>query len=80
MSDASHMASNDAPQTQLDLERLDVLRAERAGLAEDIASIDDLPEALRRDVLDIFEAHVARLDDDIARLEGEPGGEEARAG
>ncbi len=74
------MASKDAPQAQLDLERLSMLRAERAGLAEDIASIDDLPEAQRRDVLDIFHAHVARLDDDIARLERELGGEEARTG
>lgn len=74
------MARKDAQQTQLDLERLDVLRAERAGLAEDIASIDDLPEGPRRDVLEIFDAHAARLDEDIARLEDELGGEEARAG
>lgn len=65
------MAKKDARQAKLDLERLDVLRAERAGLADDIASIGDLPEAARRGVLDVFGAHAARLDDDIARLEGE---------
>ena len=65
---------------QLELERLEVLRAERAGLADDIASIGDLPEGVQRDVLDVFRAHAARLDDDIARLEGELGVEEARAG
>lgn len=65
------MAKKDARQAKLDLERLDVLRAERAGLADDIASIGDLPEELRPGVLDVFGAHAARLDDDIARLEGE---------
>ncbi len=65
---------------QLELERLEVLRAERAGLADDIASIGDLPEGVQRDVLDVFSAHATRLDDDIARLEGELGVEAARAG
>lgn len=67
------MAKKDARQPQLDLERLDALRAERAGLADDIASIGDLPEGARSGVLDIFGAHAARLDDDIAKLESELG-------
>ncbi len=74
------MAKRDARRAQLDLERLDVLRTERAALADDIASIGDLPEALRQGVLDVFGAHAARLDDDIARLEGELGAGEARPG
>jgi hypothetical protein len=48
-----------------------VLRAERDGLAVDIASVGELPEGDRRDVLDIFGAHAARLDDEIAQLEDE---------
>ncbi len=74
------MSKKGARRVQLELERLEVLRAERAGLADDIASIGDLPEGVQRDVFDVFSAHAARLDDDIARLEGELGVEEARAG
>lgn len=69
--DACNMAKKDARQVQLDLERLELLRAEREGLAVDIASIGELPEGDRRDVLNIFGAHAARLDDEIAQLEGE---------
>lgn len=79
LSDASYMDKRDARQAQLDLERLAVLRAERVGLADDIASIGDLPEGVRRDVLNVFSDHAARLDEDIAGLEGELGTEEARA-
>ncbi len=67
------MAKKDARQAQVDLDRLEVLRAERAGLSDDIASIGDLPEDHRRGVLDVFGAHAARLDDEIAELEGELG-------
>ena len=67
------MAKKGAHQAQLDLERLDVLRAERSGLANDIATIGDLPEAARRGVLDVFGAHAVRLDDEIAQLEGDLG-------
>ncbi len=67
------MAKKDARQAQLDLERLEVLRAERAELSEDIAAIGDLPEDHRQGVLDVFGALAVRLNDEIAQLEGELG-------
>jgi hypothetical protein len=66
------MAKHDARQAQLDAERLEMLKRERAAFADDIASIGDLPEDMRRGVLDVFGSYAARLDIDIARLEGEP--------